>query len=128
MDVVEMLNSYVPWFAIVTFTTVSYTMNTIITVLTSTILTLLLANCVQLDFIVNCKTVGSNKNIKENIEAPDKSWSVTIANQDTYELSLLKKVVEKFGIPQFIQFHERLLLSSILYIFSSIPWQFMWYH
>jgi hypothetical protein len=33
---------------------------------------------------------------------------------------LLKKVVEKFGIPQFIQFHERLHLSSILYIFSSI--------
>jgi hypothetical protein len=32
---------------------------------------------VQLDFIVSCKTVGSNKNIKENKEAPDKSWSVT---------------------------------------------------
>jgi hypothetical protein len=34
----------------------------------------------------------------------------------------LKKVVEKFGIPQFVQFHERLLLSSISYILSSIPW------
>jgi hypothetical protein len=61
-------------------TTVQYTMNTIKTVLTTTILTLFLANCVQLDFIVNCKTVGPNKNIKENKEAPDKSWSVTIAN------------------------------------------------
>ena len=48
-------------------------MNTIKTVLTTTILTLFLANCVQLDFIVNCKTVGPNKNIKENKEAPDKS-------------------------------------------------------
>ena len=55
-------------------------MNTIKTVLTTTILTLFLTNCVQLDFIVNCKTVGPNKNIKENKEAPDKSWSVTIAN------------------------------------------------
>jgi hypothetical protein len=45
------------------------------------------SNCVQLDFIVNCKTVGQNKNIKENKEAPDKSWSVTIANQDTYKSS-----------------------------------------
>jgi hypothetical protein len=44
-------------------------MNTIKTVLTTTILTLFLANCVQLDFIVNCKTVGPNKNIKENKEA-----------------------------------------------------------
>jgi hypothetical protein len=118
--------------------TVSYTMNTIKTVLTTTILTLFLANCVQLDFIVNCKTVGQNKNIKENKdlvfytfsrrylgnlcgttdhnchniplfvsksklccrthrginirenkEAPDKqSWSVTIANQDTYKSSI----------------------------------------
>jgi hypothetical protein len=41
--------------------------------------------CIQLDVIVNCKTVGQNKNIKENKEAPDKSWSVTIANQDTYK-------------------------------------------
>jgi hypothetical protein len=41
-----------------------------------------------LDFIVNCKTVGQNKNIKENKEAPDKSWSVTIANQDTYKSSI----------------------------------------
>jgi hypothetical protein len=49
--------------------------------LTTTILALFLANCVQLDFIVNCKTVGQNKNIKENKEAPDKSWSVTIANR-----------------------------------------------
>jgi hypothetical protein len=69
-------------------TTVQYTMNTIKTVLTTTILTLFLANCVQLDFIVNCKTVGQNKNIKENKEAPDKSWSVTIANQDTYKSSI----------------------------------------
>ena len=69
-------------------TTVQYTMNTIKTVLTTTILTLFLANCVQLDFIVNCKTVGPNKNIKENKEAPDKSWSVTIANQDTYKSSI----------------------------------------
>jgi preprotein translocase subunit SecG len=38
------------------------------------LITLFLANCVQLDFIVNCKTVGQNKNIKENKEAPDKSW------------------------------------------------------
>jgi hypothetical protein len=66
----------------------SKTMNTIKTVLTITILTLFLANCVQLDFIVNCKTVGPNKNIKENKEAPDKSWSVTIANQDTYKSSI----------------------------------------
>ena len=64
-------------------TTVWYTMNTIKTVLTTIILALFLANCVQLLFIVNCKTVGQNKNIKENNEAPDKSWSVTIANQDT---------------------------------------------
>jgi hypothetical protein len=34
-------------------------------------------------------------------EAPDKSWSVTIANQDMYKssISTLNKVVEKFGIP-----------------------------
>ena len=63
-------------------------MNTIKTVLTTTILTQILANCVQLDFIVNCKTVGPNKNIKENKEAPDKSWSVPIANQDTYKSSI----------------------------------------
>ena len=63
-------------------------MNTIKTVLTTIILALFLANCVQLDFIVNCKTVGQNKNIKENKEAPDKSWSVTIANQDTYKSSI----------------------------------------
>ena len=63
-------------------------MNTIKTVLTTTILTQFLANCVQLDFIVNCKTVGQNKNIKENKETPDKSWSVTIANQDTYKSSI----------------------------------------
>jgi hypothetical protein len=32
--------------------------------------------------------VHQNKNIKENKEAPDKSWSVTIANQDTYNCLL----------------------------------------
>jgi hypothetical protein len=37
---------------------------------------------------VNCKTVSQNKNIKENKEAPDKSWSVTIANQDTHKSSI----------------------------------------
>jgi hypothetical protein len=42
----------------------------------------------ELDCIVNCKIVGQNKNIKENKEAPDKSWSVTIANQDTYKSSI----------------------------------------
>ena len=67
-------------------------MNTIKTVLTTTILTLFLSNCVQLDFIVNCKTVGQNKNIKENKEAPDKSWSVTIANQDTYKVKHLHNI------------------------------------
>ena len=63
-------------------------MNTIKTVLTTTILALFLANCVQLDLIVNCKTVGPNKNIRGNKEAPDKYWSVTIANQDTYKSSI----------------------------------------
>jgi preprotein translocase subunit SecG len=55
---------------------VNTSLSTIKTVLTTIILALFLANCVQLDFIVNCKTVGQNKNIKENKEAPDKSWSM----------------------------------------------------
>ncbi|CAC5389046.1 unnamed protein product [Mytilus coruscus] len=58
-------------------------MNTVKIVLTTTILTLFLSNCVKLDLIVNCKTVSSNRNIKENKEAPDKSWSITISNQKT---------------------------------------------
>jgi hypothetical protein len=45
------------------------------------------------------------------------SESLLISNSeyvfDNSGIVLLKKVVEKFGIPQFIQFHERLLLSSI---------------
>ncbi|CAC5398665.1 unnamed protein product [Mytilus coruscus] len=63
-------------------------MNTVKTVLTTTILTLFLANCVKLDLIVNCKTVNSNRNIKENKEAPDKSWSVTISNQETFKSNI----------------------------------------
>lgn len=40
---------------------------------------------------------------------------------DNSSMVLLKKVVEKFGIPQFIHSHDRLLLSRILYILLSIP-------
>jgi hypothetical protein len=52
----------------------------------------------------------------------EKRYVVTVVISDNSGMVPLKKVVEKLGIPQFIQFHERLLFSNILYIFSSIPW------
>ncbi len=41
---------------------------------------------------------------------------------------MLKKVVEKFGIPQLMHSLEMLLCPNISYMEWFICWQLMWYH